>query len=84
MQMGYPSTGYANADPSAIPPPGMYHLQRAGVVVNAHTLLQVDVVYTSLRIISNNILRMGNLLPFAGAGPGFHPVDRSEARDDRG
>lgn len=61
LQMGYPSTGYQWADPSAIPPPGMYHLQRAGVVVNAHTLLQVDVVYTALRVISNNILRMGDL-----------------------
>lgn len=61
LQMGYPSTGMDFADPSAIPPPGMYHLQRAGVVVTAHTLLQVDVVYTALRVISNNILRMGNL-----------------------
>lgn len=64
LQMGYPSSGYAMADPSAIPPPGLYHLQRAGVVVNAHTLLQVDVVYTALRIISNNILRMGDLRPY--------------------
>jgi len=61
LQTGYPFTGYNYADPSAIPPPGMYHLQRAGVMVNAHSLLQVDVVYTALRIISNNILRMGNL-----------------------
>lgn len=64
MQTTWPATGYNFQDPSAIPPPGMYHLQRAGVVVNAHSLLSIDVVYTALRIISNNILRMGDLLPF--------------------
>lgn len=64
LQTGYPFSGYNYADPSAIPPPGMYHLQRAGVMVNAHSLLQVDVVYMALRIISNNILRMGNLRAF--------------------
>lgn len=83
MQMGYPSTGYAFADPSAIPPPGMYHLQRAGVVVNAHTLLQVDVVYTSLRIISNNILRMGNLLPFTWGWSKDNIKYKQFIRDDR-
>lgn len=30
-------------------------------MVTPHTLLQVDVVYTALRVISNNILRMGDL-----------------------
>jgi len=47
-------------DPSAIPPPGMFNQQRAGVVVTQHTLLQVDVVFTCLRIISNNMIKLGN------------------------
>ena len=66
LQTGYPSTGFDFADPRAIPPPGMHHLQRAGVVVTAHTLLQVDIVYVALRTISNNILAMaeGGLLPY--------------------
>lgn len=83
LQMGYPATGYAFADPSAIPPPGLYHMQRAGVVVNAHTLLQVDVVYTALRIISNNILRMGNLHPFTWGWSDSNVKYRQFIRDER-
>ncbi|HEY1690070.1 MAG TPA: phage portal protein [Solirubrobacteraceae bacterium] len=47
-------------DPAAIPPPGLFNQQRAGVMVTEHTLLQVDVVFTALRIISNNIIKLGN------------------------
>lgn len=54
-------TGYGWTDPSAIPPPGMGHMQRAGVLVTEHTMLQVDVVFTALRILSNNIIKMGDL-----------------------
>lgn len=47
-------------DPAAIPPPGMFNQQRAGVLVNTHTALQVDSVFTALRILSNAIIKMGN------------------------
>lgn len=83
VQPGYPASGYQFADPSAIPPPGMYHLQRAGVVVNAHVLLQIDVVYTALRIISNNILAMGNPLPFTWGWSDDSIRYRQFIRDER-
>lgn len=54
-------TGWNWTDPSAIPPPGMGRMQRAGVLVTEQTLMQVDVVFTALRIISNNIVKMGDL-----------------------
>lgn len=52
--------GWGWNDPSAIPPPGLFNQQRAGVPVTAHTALQVDTVFTSLRVISNSIIKMGN------------------------
>jgi HK97 family phage portal protein len=55
--------GYEWADPAAIPPPGMQSMSRAGVLVTAHSLLGLDVVFTSLRLISNAILKMGD--PYA-------------------
>lgn len=56
----FPS-GYNMVDPSAVPPPGaMGHHQRAGVIVTAHSLMQVDVVFTALRIITTAILKMGD------------------------
>jgi HK97 family phage portal protein len=59
--MGNYGSGYAYADPHAIPPHGWDSMQKAGVLVTPHTMLQVDVVYTALRIISNNIIKMGDL-----------------------
>lgn len=53
--------GYGYTDFSAIPPPGLGDMQRAGVLVTEHTLLQLDVVFTSLRLITTAILRTGNL-----------------------
>lgn len=53
--------GYGLQDPSAIPPPGLNQMSRAGVMVTPDTLLQVDVVFTSLRIIDNHVMRMGDL-----------------------
>lgn len=53
--------GWGWNDPAAIPPPGLYQMQRAGVPVTAHTSLQVDIVFTCLRVISNAITKMGNL-----------------------
>lgn len=38
----------------------MFSSQRAGVPVTAHTSLQVDSVFTSLRVISNAFIKMGN------------------------
>lgn len=60
--------GYAMVDPSAIPPPGFNGQQmRAGVLVNQKTLLQVDVCFTALRIISNNVIKLGNPRAYAEA-----------------
>jgi phage portal protein BeeE len=53
--------GYGWSDPAAIPPPGLQQMQRAGVIVTEHTMLQVDVVFTALRVITTSILKMGNL-----------------------
>lgn len=51
-------------DPSAIPPPGTgINRNWAGVNVNEKTALQMDAVFTSLRIISNGVLELGN--PYA-------------------
>jgi HK97 family phage portal protein len=54
-------TGYNYTDFSAVPPPGLGDMARAGVLVTPDTLLQLDVVFTSLRIISTAILRTGDL-----------------------
>lgn len=66
MMTGWPN-GYGWQDPSAIPPPGLGQLQRAGVMVTEDTLLQVDVVFTALRIISNNMIKMGDLRAYEEA-----------------
>lgn len=50
--------GWGWNDPAAIPPPGLFSQQRAGVSVTPHTSLQVDVVHTALRVISNAIIKM--------------------------
>lgn len=52
--------GFGYTDFSAIPPPGLGDMQRAGVLVTPHTMLQVDVVFTCLRIISNNMIKLGD------------------------
>jgi len=52
--------GWGWTDPTAVPPPGMYSMARAGVPVTAHTSLQVDSVFTALRVLSNAIIKMGN------------------------
>lgn len=57
---GWPAP-YNLVDPAAIPPPGLSQLSRAGVLVTPSTMLQVDVVFTALRIISNNVIKMGDL-----------------------
>ena len=59
MMASWPN-GWGWNDPSAIPPPGLFQQQRAGVPVTAHTALQVDTVFTSLRVISNSIIKMGD------------------------
>lgn len=51
---------YGWNDPAAIPPPGLQAMQRAGVLVTEDTMLQVDVVFTAMRIITTSILMMGN------------------------
>ena len=52
--------GWGFNDPAAIPPPGLFQQQRAGVPVTPHTSMQVDAVFTCIRVISNAIIRMGN------------------------
>lgn len=59
MMAGYPN-GYGLQDPAAIPPPGMYSMQRAGVPVTVHTAMQVDSVFTALRVLSNAIIKLGS------------------------
>lgn len=56
--------GYGLQDPSAIPPPGLNQMSRAGVMVTPASLLQVDVVFTALRIIDNHVMRMGDVRAF--------------------
>lgn len=53
-------SGYPWTDPAAIPPPGSNQMFRAGVSVTAHTSLQIDSVYTALRVLSNAFIKMGN------------------------
>lgn len=52
--------GYGLMDPAAIPPPGLYSGQRAGVQVNLKTALQIDAVMTSCRVISNALTMLGD------------------------
>lgn len=59
MMASWPN-GWGWNDPAAIPPPGLFAMQRAGVPVTPHTALQVDVVHTALRVISNAIIKMRN------------------------
>ena len=63
MMAAWPG-GWGWSDPSAIPPPGLFSMQRAGVPVTAHTSLQVDAVHTALRVISNAIIKLGDLLAY--------------------
>ena len=60
VSANWPS-GWGWSDPSAIPPPGMYQMQRAGVPVTIHTSLQIDSVFTACRVLTNSIIKMGNL-----------------------
>ena len=59
MMASWPN-GWGWNDPSAIPPPGLYSQQRAGVPVTIHTALQVDAVFTALRVLSNAIIKLGD------------------------
>ena len=52
--------GWGWTDPAAVPPPGLFQMQRAGVPVTAHTSMQVDAVFTCIRVITNAITRMGS------------------------
>ena len=58
MMAAWPN-GWGWNDPAAIPPPGLYSQQRAGVPVTVHTAMQVDSVYTSLRVLSNAVIKLG-------------------------
>lgn len=58
MMAGWPN-GWGWNDPAAIPPPGLYNQQRAGVPVTVHTAMQIDAVYTALRVLSNAVIKLG-------------------------
>lgn len=72
MMASWPN-GYGWNDPAAIPPPGMYNQQRAGVPVTLHTALQIDTVFTALRVLTNSIIKMGNPRAFTW---GYHTDNR--------
>ena len=72
MMSSWPN-GYGWNDPAAIPPPGMYNQQRAGVPVTVHTALQIDTVFTALRVLTNSIIKMGNPRAFQWA---YHTDNR--------
>lgn len=65
--------GWGWNDPAAIPPPGMYSQQRAGVPVTTHTALQIDTVFTAIRVLTNSIIKMGNPRAFQWA---YHSDNR--------
>ncbi len=52
--------GWGWNDPTVPPPPGAFNRSRAGVVITEHTALQVDVVFTALRVLSNAVIKMGD------------------------
>jgi HK97 family phage portal protein len=52
--------GYGIMDPTAVPPPGSNTMMRAGVPVTPHTALQVDAVFTAVRVITNSIIKLGD------------------------
>jgi HK97 family phage portal protein len=55
-------------DPSAIPPPGLgINRNWAGVNINERTALQMDAVFTSLRIITNGVMELGDPYAFTEA-----------------
>lgn len=55
-------------DPAAIPPPNMNSMaQHAGVAVTPTTSLQIDSVFTGLRVIANAIIDAGPPRPFKWA-----------------
>ncbi len=64
--MGANPLGYGWSDPAAIPPHGMSQM-RAGVMVNTKTALQVDSVFTALRVISNAVIKMGDARAYTKA-----------------
>ncbi len=52
--------GWGWNDPSAIPPPGLFTQQRAGVPVTPHTVMQLGVVHRCVEVIVNSIIQMGD------------------------
>lgn len=61
-------SGYSIIDPSAIPPPGMSGTHNwAGININEKTMLQMDAVFTSLRIISNGVEALGDGMAYTQA-----------------
>ena len=56
----FPYGGVGLLDPTAVPPPGMSQIYRAGVPVTAHSSLQTEAVFTAMRIITSSIIKLGD------------------------
>lgn len=52
-------------DPAAIPPHGLFNQRHAGVPVTPKTAMQVDTVFTALRVLANGFINMGNPRSFS-------------------
>lgn len=58
MMAGYPN-GWGWSDPAAIPPPGIFSMQHAGVPVTPHTALQVGAVHRCMAVLCNSVTSLG-------------------------
>lgn len=54
-------------DPAAIPPPGMGGSVAAGMLVNETTALTIDAVQTALHVLTQGIIKRGNLRAYTEA-----------------
>ena len=62
LNSAVPNVGWN--DPAAIPPHGLFNQRHAGVPVTPKTALQVDTVFTALRVLANGFINMGDARSF--------------------
>lgn len=58
LNTAMPNVGWN--DPAAIPPHGLFNQRHAGVPVTPKTALQVDSVFTALRVLANGFVALGD------------------------
>jgi HK97 family phage portal protein len=58
LNTAMPNVGWN--DPAAIPPHGLFNQRHAGVPVTPKTALQVDTVFTALRVLANGFVNLGD------------------------